>query len=30
MTDLDNPFIQQNFSAILRQIMAEDPATWEA
>jgi hypothetical protein len=30
MTDLDNPFIRQNFSAMLRQIMGEDPATWEA
>ncbi len=30
MTDLDDPFIRQNFSAMLRRIMAEDPATWEA
>jgi hypothetical protein len=30
MTDLDDPFIKQNFSAMLRRIMAEDPATWEA
>jgi hypothetical protein len=31
MTDLDDPFIlKHNFSAMLRRIMAEDPATWEA
>jgi hypothetical protein len=30
MIDLDNPFIPQNISAMLCQIMAEDPATWEA
>jgi hypothetical protein len=30
MTDLDDPFIKQNFSAMLRRIMQEDPSTWEA
>jgi hypothetical protein len=29
MTDLDDPFIRQNFSAMLRWIMQEDPTTWE-
>jgi hypothetical protein len=29
MTDLDDPFIKQNFSAMLHWIMSEDPAIWE-
>jgi hypothetical protein len=29
MTDLDDLFIRKNFSAMFRQILAEDPATWE-
>ena len=30
MTDLDDPFIKQNFALMLRRIMAEDSGTWEA
>jgi hypothetical protein len=30
MTDLDDPFIKQNISLMLRRIMAEDSGTWEA
>jgi hypothetical protein len=30
MTDLDDSFIRQHFSAMLRWIMQEDPTTWEA
>ena len=30
MTELDDPFVHQNFTAMLRKIMQEDAGTWEA
>jgi hypothetical protein len=30
MTDINDPFVRQNVSAMLRWIMSEDYATWEA
>jgi hypothetical protein len=30
MTDLNDPFILQNFTAMLWKIMQEDTGTWEA
>jgi hypothetical protein len=30
MTELDDPFILQNFTKVLRKIMQEDSGTWEA
>jgi hypothetical protein len=30
MTELDDPFVLQNFTAMLRKIMQEDSGTWEA
>ena len=30
MTELDDPFVLQNFTAMLQKIMQEDGGTWEA
>jgi hypothetical protein len=30
MTELNDPFVLQNFTAMLRKIMQEDSGTWEA
>ena len=30
MTELDDPFVLQNFNAMLQKIMQEDGGTWEA